>query len=393
MRTLTIEKNDAGQRLDKFLTKRLPNLPQSLLYKYIRTKRIKRNGKRAQISDRLAQGDTIELYIHDDFFARGAPQYDFLRAAKKLDIVYEDDNLLLLNKKVGLLSHPDETEYVDTLIGRVKRYLYEKGEYDPSQEQSFTPSLVNRIDRNTCGIVMAAKNAEALRELNRIVKTRQLDKLYLCVVHGKPVKETDILEGYLLKDEKKNRVQVLHTPRDGAKEIRTQYRVLDTYRDLSLLEVQLLTGRTHQIRAHLASVGCPLLGDGKYGKGDLDRKYGYKKQFLCAYRLTFRMTEDTGALSYLDGMFHPATLRMIKLTVSAAKHAGIPVAVCGEMAADPLAAKLLIGLGVTVLSMAPPMLPKIRAVVRQTSLARAQRLAEEALRQTDPAAVRAILAR
>ena len=301
MRTLTIEKNDAGQRLDKFLTKRLPNLPQSLLYKYIRTKRIKRNGKRAQIADRLAQGDTIELYIHDDFFARGAPQYDFLRAAKKLDIVYEDDNLLLLNKKVGLLSHPDETEYVDTLIGRVKRYLYEKGEYDPSQEQSFTPSLVNRIDRNTCGIVMAAKNAEALRELNRIVKTRQIDKLYLCVVHGKPAKETDILEGYLLKDEKKNRVQVLRAPRDGAKEIRTQYRVLDTYRDLSLLEVRLLTGRTHQIRAHLASVGCPLLGDGKYGKGELDRKYGYKKQFLCAYRLTFRLTGNESALSYLDG--------------------------------------------------------------------------------------------
>lgn len=300
MRTLTIEKNDAGQRLDKFLTKRLPNLPQSLLYKYIRTKRIKRNGRRAQISDRLVEGDTLELYIHDDFFARGTPQYDFLRAAKRLDIVYEDENLLLLNKKVGLLSHPDETEYVDTLIGRVKRYLYEKGEYDPSREQSFTPSLVNRIDRNTCGIVMAAKNAEALRALNHIVKTRQIRKMYLCVVHGRPPKDADTLAGYLVKDEQKNLVQVLRTPRAGAKEIRTKYRVLDTFRDLSLVEVELLTGRTHQIRAHMASVGCPLLGDGKYGKGDLDRRYGYKKQFLCAYRLTFALTEDMGDFAYLE---------------------------------------------------------------------------------------------
>ena len=301
MQTLTIEKNDAGQRLDKFLTKRLPNLPQSLLYKYIRTKRIKRNGKRAQISDRLCEGDTLELYIHDDFFARSEPQYDFLRAAKQLDVVYEDDNLMLLNKKVGLLSHPDETEYCDTLIGRVKRYLYEKGEYDPSHEQSFTPSLVNRIDRNTCGIVMAAKTAEALRVLNHIVKTRQIDKRYLCVVHGRPPKQTDTLEGFLVKDEKKNLVQVSARAKPGAKEIRTKYRVLETYRDLSLLEVELLTGRTHQIRAHLASIGCPLLGDGKYGKGTLDRKYGYKKQFLCAYRLTFRFSEDMGTFAYLDG--------------------------------------------------------------------------------------------
>ena len=154
MKTLTVQPNDAGQRLDKFLTKSLPNLPQALLYKYIRLKRIKRNGKRAQISDRLAAGDTLELYINDEFFEKPRPQYDFLRASKSLDVLYEDGNLLLLNKKVGLLSHPDDTEYVDTLIGRVKRYLYEKGEYDPEAEQSFTPSLVNRIDRNTCCVSM-----------------------------------------------------------------------------------------------------------------------------------------------------------------------------------------------------------------------------------------------
>ncbi|MBR5619387.1 MAG: RluA family pseudouridine synthase [Clostridia bacterium] len=300
MKTLTIGPNDAGQRLDKFLTKSLPTLPQALLYKYIRLKRIKRNGRRTQISDRLQAGDTLELYINDEFFEKPRPQYDFLRAAKTLDILYEDENLLLLNKKVGLLSHPDETEYVDTLITRVKRYLYEKGEYDPDSEQSFTPSLVNRIDRNTCGIVMAAKNAEALRALNAIVKSRQLHKMYLCVVHGRPPREADTLEGYLRKDEAKNKVFVSRKSAPDAKEIRTRYRVLDSYRDLSLLEVELLTGRTHQIRAHLASVGCPLLGDGKYGTNAQNKRYGYKKQFLCSYKLTFDFTEDVGALQYLD---------------------------------------------------------------------------------------------
>ena len=300
MKTLTIGPNDAGQRLDKFLTKSLPNLPQALLYKYIRLKRIKRNGKRAQISDRLQAGDTLEMYIGDEFFQKPRPQYDFMRAAKTLDVLYEDENLLLLNKKVGLLSHPDETEYNDTLITRVKRYLYEKGEYDPESEQSFTPSLANRIDRNTCGIVMAAKNAEALRILNAVVKTRQLHKLYLCVVHGTPPKREDTLKGYLRKDEAKNKVFVSSSPAPDAKEIRTRYRVLDSFRGLSLLEVELLTGRTHQIRAHLSSIGCPLLGDGKYGTNARNKPFGYKKQFLCSYQLTFDFEQDVGALQYLD---------------------------------------------------------------------------------------------
>ena len=301
MRIITVQPNDAGQRLDKFLTKSLPNLPQTLLYKYIRLKRIKRNGKRAQIADRLQAGDTVELYIGDEFFEKPRPHYDFLRAAKRLDILYEDENLLLLNKKVGLLSHPDDTEYVDTLIGRVKRYLYEKGEYDPEAEQSFAPSLVNRIDRNTCGIVMAAKNAEALRLLNQIVKSRQIHKEYLCVVHGTPPKREDTLHGFLRKVEAKNKVEVFSSPVPGAKEIRTHYRVVESYRGLSLLEIELLTGRTHQIRAHLASIGCPLLGDGKYGTNARNKAYGYKKQFLCAYRLTFDFSEDCGVLQYLDG--------------------------------------------------------------------------------------------
>ena len=301
MKEFTINQNDAGQRLDKFITKAVPNLPQSLMYKYIRMKRIKVNGKRGEISQKLAIGDTVDMYINDEFFAPVAEHYDFLHASRHLDIVYEDENILLLDKKVGLLSHPDETEYNDTLITRIKRYLYEKGEYDPKDEHSFTPSLVNRIDRNTGGIVIAAKNAESLRILNQKLKDRELEKYYLCVVHGTIPQKQGTLEGWLVKDEKKNKVAVYPQKRNGAKEIRTKYSVKAESKGLSLIEVELLTGRTHQIRAHFASIGHPLLGDGKYGTNELNKAHGgYKKQFLYSYRLKFNFTTDAGILNYLN---------------------------------------------------------------------------------------------
>ena len=302
MKRLTIQKNDADQRLDKFLSKNLPNLPQSLLYKYIRKKRIKVNGKRADISTRLREGDVLELYINDEFFEKPEPTYDFLHAGTKLNILYEDENVLVLDKPVGLLSHPDDREYVDTLIGRVKRYLYEKGEYDPESEQSFTPALVNRIDRNTGGIVLAAKTEEALRVLNRKMKDREIHKFYLCAVHGKPQPEAGLLKGYLQKDEQKNKVFVSREPRPGAKTIETKYRVLRSEKNMSLVEVELLTGRTHQIRAHFASIGCPLVGDGKYGNNQKNRKQGgRRKQFLYSYKTVFDFTTDAGSLENLNG--------------------------------------------------------------------------------------------
>jgi len=287
MKSFVIEENSANQRLDKFITKNLPNLPQSLLYKYIRTKRIKVNGKRAEISTRLSVGDVVDMYINDEFFEKPDPHYDFLHAPKELDIIFEDENLLILNKKQGLLSHPDDTEYVDTLISRVKRYLYEKGEYDPDAEQAFTPALINRIDRNTGGIVMAAKNAETLRIMNKKVKDREVHKYYLCVCHGRPPKDEDLLVNYLVKDEEKNQVRIFEKQINGSKEIRTFYRVLKTSPKFSLLEINLLTGRTHQIRAHMAYIGCPLVGDGKYGFSALNKELGYKKQFLYSYKLEF----------------------------------------------------------------------------------------------------------
>lgn len=301
MKSFVIGKNDSGQRLDKFISKAVPSLPQSLMYKYIRTKRIKVNSKRAEISLRLEENDTVDMYINDEFFAPVAEKYDFLSASKKLSVIYEDSNIMLLDKSVGLLSHPDENEYNDTLISRVRRYLYEKGEYDPSDENSFSPSLVNRIDRNTGGIVIAAKNAESLRILNLKLKNREIDKYYLCVVHGILKKKSGILEGYMSKDETKNKVTVSSREIPGGKIMRTEYSVIDEKDGLSLVRVKLLTGRTHQIRAQFAATGHPLLGDGKYGTNAMNKKYGYKKQFLYSYRLVFSFDDDAGILNYLNG--------------------------------------------------------------------------------------------
>ncbi len=301
IKSFTVGKNDAGQRLDKFISKAVPALPQSLMYKYIRKKRIKVNSSRGEISQKLCEGDVIELYINDEFFAPVPEKYDFLTASKNLGIVYEDSNLMLLDKPVGLLSHPDEGEYNDTLITRVKRYLYENGEYNPADENSFAPALVNRIDRNTAGIVIAAKKAASLRILNEKLKNREIEKFYLCVTHGIFEKKADVLTAYMTKDEKKNKVTVYKDPVPGSKTMKTGYKVIKEGKGLSLLEVELFTGRTHQIRAHLAFEGHPLVGDGKYGTNALNKPLGYKKQFLCSYKLRFAFATDAGELDYLNG--------------------------------------------------------------------------------------------
>ena len=302
MKCVTIGKNDAGQRVDKFLSKAFRSLPATVMYKEIRRKNIKLNGKRCEISTRLAEGDVLALYVKDEFLTESAPMYDFLAAGKRLNVVYEDENLLLLNKEAGLLVHPDEREYRDTLITRVQRYLYEKGEYRPEEENSFVPALVNRIDRNTCGIVMAAKNAETLRILNERLKAREIHKFYLCVVSGRMPKREETLTAYLQKNEAQNRVYISDRAREGARTIVTRYRVLEERGERSLLEIALLTGRTHQIRAHLASLGHPLLGDGKYGTNAQNRGSGFgNRQALCSYKLQFAFSSSTGLLDYLNG--------------------------------------------------------------------------------------------
>ena len=301
MKEFIIGKNDAGQRLDRFLAKAVPLLPASLAQKYIRIKRIKWNGGRAERDTRLQEGDVLQLYINDEFFEKPRQDNAYLTVASpKLNIVYEDEHILLVDKRPGLAVHPhDGAEYGRTLIDHILSYLYQKKEWTPRGENAFTPALCNRIDRNTGGIVIAAKTAEALRVMNQKIKDREMDKRYLAIVEGCPKPETGSLKGYLFKDEKKNRVFVSDSPKPGAKTCQTNYKVLAKRKDLSLVECELITGRTHQIRAQFAHAGHPLLGDGKYGK--LDKRFDRTYQALYSYKLTFCFTTDAGELSYLNG--------------------------------------------------------------------------------------------
>ena len=302
MREFTIGKNDAGQRLDRFLSKAMPLLPPALLQKYIRIKRVKCNGARCQRDQRLAEGDVLQLYINDEFFEQPREDNLFLTLFQpKLNILYEDENLLLADKRPGMVVHADETEKVNTLINHIQAYLYQKREWNPIWENAFAPALCNRIDRNTGGIVIAAKNAEALRILTAKIRDREITKKYLCIALGRMDPPQGKLERFLLKDEGKKLVSVYRRPVPNGKSAVTLYRTLQTRGELSLVEAELLTGRTHQIRASFADAGHPLLGDGKYGSERENRRYGRHGQALYSYRLTFQFTTPAGPLEDLNG--------------------------------------------------------------------------------------------
>lgn len=301
MRELVVKKNDANQRLDKFLLKKFKTMPKKMAYMYIRKKCVKVNGKKATPEVMLKENDLLTFYIKDEFFDNIQEEnYEFLKAPKSLKIIYEDENIILLDKKPGVIVHQDKSYHFDCLLLRLQHYLYDNGEYNPKEENCFAPALVNRIDRNTGGIVIGAKNAESLRILNQKMKDRELHKFYLCLLINKPKKDNAILSDYLIKNEKTNKVTVLRNEKQGAKKILTKYSVLETNNNLTLCEVELLTGRTHQIRAHMSSIGCPILGDNKYGNKKLNQKYSLSKQCLYSYKLAFDFTTDSGILSYLD---------------------------------------------------------------------------------------------
>lgn len=302
MREFHIGKNDENQRLDRFLGKAIPLLPASLAQKYIRLKRIKVNGARAQRDQKLVAGDILQCYINDEFFESPSEENVYLTiTTPRLKIVYEDENIMLLDKPAGMLAHADEHEKVNTLVNHMLAYLYQKREWKPREENAFTPALCNRIDRNTGGIVIAAKNAEALRVLNEKIRERELSKFYLCICLGRPEPPKGRIECFLRKDSKTNTVRVYHHPVPDGRSAVTLYETLETRDRLSLVEVELLTGRTHQIRASFADMGHPLLGDGKYGVGSVNRRYGETQQALYSYRLRFDFPTDAGILNYLRG--------------------------------------------------------------------------------------------
>ncbi|MBQ2895592.1 MAG: RluA family pseudouridine synthase [Oscillospiraceae bacterium] len=303
MKEFIIGRNDAGQRLDRFAKKAAPGLPDSLLQKYLRRKDIKINGRPGKGDARLEEGDSVRLYIPDEFFeTKGGDRDDWRKVSMpKLAIAYEDENILVVDKKPGVLCHASEGWSASTLIAQIQAYLHAKGDWDPRRENSFAPALCNRIDRNTGGLVIAAKNAEALRIMDEKIRLREMEKRYLCVVLGKPKKSEGRLDGYLFKDAKKNQVYVYDSPRTGALSAATEYRVLKSSGELSLVECRLITGRTHQIRAQMAHFGHPLLGDGKYGVEKVNRRYGEKMQLLYSCSLRFTFETEAGALAYLDG--------------------------------------------------------------------------------------------
>ena len=314
MKELTVRKNDAGQRLDRFVGKAVPLLPESLLQKYIRLKRIKLNGRGAKRDTRLAEGDVLSLYINDEFFEKPREENSYLRVgAPKLDIVYEDENVILCDKKPGVLCHSAGQWDYNTLIAHIQAYAYQKGEWRPREENSFAPALCNRIDRNTGGIVIAAKNAAALRVMNEKIAAREVEKYYLCVVVGRPRPAEGTLRGFIFKDAAKNRVYVRSRPEPGARTAVTHYRTLASRGGLSLVECRLGTGRTHQIRAQMAAAGTPLLGDGKYGDGRRNRALGEEGQLLYSYRVDFDFKTGAGALDYLRGRsFRASTVGFVE---------------------------------------------------------------------------------
>ena len=302
MKELMIGKNDAGQRLDRFVGKSVPLLPESLLQKYIRLKRIKLNGKGARRDVRLSDGDCIQFYINDEFFEKPKEENSYLKVGKpRVSIVYEDENILLADKKPGVLCHSAGQWDYNTLIANIQAYLAQKGEWRPKEENSFAPALCNRIDRNTGGIVIAAKNAEALRIINEKIRDREIEKYYLCLVHGRPSPPSGRLENFLFKDASKNQVYVKSKSEPGARTAVTEYRTIRSKGPLSLVECHLLTGRTHQIRAQMSYAGWPLLGDGKYGSERFNKTYGETGQALYSYKLLFSFPTDAGMLNYLRG--------------------------------------------------------------------------------------------
>ena len=302
MKSIQVDKSWDGRRLTRFLQKAMPSATMGQIRRFLRLGRVKVDGKRADEETVLHESAVVDMYVEDEFFAeaeRADPFYAKIRP--KLTILYEDEQVMLLSKRAGLVCHPDEGEKVHTLLTYAQAYLYQKGEWNPKTD--FAPALCNRIDRFTAGIVILAKTQEALRAMDAKIRTHEVQKYYLCIVHGRMKYPEGTLRHWLTKKPEQKKVTVLRKNEPGSKEAVTYYQVIDERDGLTLCECLLGTGRTHQIRAQFAAIGHPLLGDNQYGQAKLNEKTGrVSGQALCAYRLIFDFEGDAGCLNGLNGL-------------------------------------------------------------------------------------------
>lgn len=302
MKSIQVDRSWDGRRLTRFLQKAMPSATMGQIRRFLRLGRVKVDGKRADEETVLHESAVVDMYVEDEFFAeaeRADPFYSKIRP--KLTILYEDEQVMLLSKRAGLVCHPDEGEKVHTLLTYAQAYLYQKGEWNPKTD--FAPALCNRIDRFTAGIVILAKTQEALRAMDAKIRTHEVQKYYLCIVHGRMKYPEGTLRHWLTKKPEQKKVTVLRKNEPGNKEAVTYYQVIDERDGLTLCECLLGTGRTHQIRAQFAVIGHPLLGDNQYGQAKLNEKTGrVSGQALCAYRLIFDFEGDAGCLNGLNGL-------------------------------------------------------------------------------------------
>ena len=298
MKTLSVNENDSGQRLDRFLKKALPNLPNSLMQKFIRKKRIKVNGKAQKADFILNSGDSISLYIPDEFLKPGKSRIKYISPRSEApEIIFEDENIILLNKPSGLLSH---SNLKPSVLGFITERLIKSGEFNPEEELSFSPALCNRLDRNTSGLLIAAKNSAALREMNKRIRNREVGRYYITLVYSETKPPGGELVSKFGRDRELKKSFAGAEDFSDAKEARMRYKLLESKGHLHLLECELISGLTHQIRLQLSENSLPIVGDPKYGKPDVNRKLGLKHQLLCSYKLSFLFDVREGPLKNLS---------------------------------------------------------------------------------------------
>lgn len=301
MKEFVISAADDGRKLEKWLIREMPTVGMGQRQKFFRNKCFKLNGRHAKPDARLSKGDVLQIYVHDDCFAKPRREDPFLSKIRpQLSIIFEDENIIIADKRPGLMAHPDAHEKVNTLITHAQAYLYQKGEYEPG---GFAPALCNRIDRFTGGIEIIAKTEAAMKVLNQKIRDREVEKYYYCITLGSFSRREGMLDNYIIKSPEMKKVRVSPRMEPGGQRAQTKYRVLAQRNGLSLVECELLTGRTHQIRAQMAHSGHPLLGDNQYGNARQNEKYGRMNgQALCAYRLIFDFEGDAGCLAGLNGL-------------------------------------------------------------------------------------------